>query len=268
MSALEFVRRGVLTLGVVIVAFVASAQAQTKEPFEPYSGQPGKDVVWVPTPQVTVNKMLDIAKLTPSDYLIDLGSGDGITVITAAKRGARAMGVEYNPDMVTLAQRRAAEAGVTARATFVKADIFETDYSQATVLTMFLLPDLNLKLRPTILKMKPGTRIVSNSFTMGEWEPDQRVSVDDCTSWCTALLWIVPAQVNGAWKMAAGALTLKQDFQVVSGTLGSAAITEGKLNGAQITFRVGAATYAGQVEGNTIKGTITGGPGGSWSATK
>jgi hypothetical protein len=262
-----FVRRGALALGLVMIASGASAQQTAKE-FEPYSGQPGKDVVWVPTPQVTVNKMLDLAKLTPNDFLMDLGSGDGITVITAAKRGARAMGVEYNPDMVALAQRRAKEAGVSDRATFVRADIFETDFSKATVITLFLLPDLNVKLRPTILKMRPGTRIVANSFRMGEWEPEEVASVEDCTSWCTALLWIVPAQVNGTWKTAGGNLTFNQTFQMVTGTLGSQPISEGKLNGDQITFKVGAATYTGRVEGNSIKGTITGGPGGSWSATR
>jgi len=268
MSDLKFIRRGALALGLVTIASGASAQQTAKEPFEPYSGQPGKDVVWVPTPEVTVNKMLDMAKVTAQDFVMDLGSGDGRTVIAAAKRGARAMGVEYNPDMVALAQRNAKEAGVSDRATFVRADIFETDFSKATVITLFLLPDLNVKLRPTILKMRPGTRIVSNSFRMGEWEPEEVASVEDCQSWCTALLWIVPAQVNGTWKTSAGNLTFDQTFQMVTGTLGSQPISEGKLSGDQITFKVGAATYTGRVEGNAIKGTIAGGPGGSWSATR
>jgi hypothetical protein len=266
MSALKCFGRCALALGIVMIA--SGAAAQQKEPFEPYSGQPGKDVVWVPTPEVTVNKMLDIAKVGPQDFLMDLGSGDGRTVIAAAKRGARAMGVEYNPDMVELSQRRVKEAGVADRATIVRGDIFETDFSKATVITLFLLPDLNVKLRPSILKMRPGTRIVSNSFTMGDWEPDERVSVDDCTSWCTVLYWVVPAQVNGAWKTANGTLTLKQEYQNVSGTLGSQTITEGKLSGNQITFKAGNATYTGTVNGNQISGTISGGPGGSWTATR
>ena len=268
MSALKCVRRGALALGIVMIASGASAQQTAKEPFEPYSGQPGKDVVWVPTPEVTVNKMLDMAKVTPQDFVVDLGSGDGRTVIAAAKRGARAMGIEYNPDMVKLAQARVKEAGVADRATIVQGDIFESDFSKATVITLFLLPDLNVKLRPTILKMRPGTRVVSNSFRMGEWEPEETVSVDDCQSWCTVLLWIVPAQVNGTWKTSGGNITFNQTFQMVSGTLGSQPITDGKLSGDQITFKVGNAAYTGRVNGNSITGTITGGPGGSWTATR
>jgi hypothetical protein len=268
MSALKFVRRGALALGIVMIASGTSAQQTAKEPFEPYSGQPGKDVVWVPTPEVTVNKMLDKAKVTPQDFVVDLGSGDGRTVIAAAKRGARAMGIEYNPDMVKLAQGKVKEAGVGARATIVQGDIFESDFSKATVITLFLLPDLNVKLRPTILKMAPGTRVVSNSFRMGEWEPEETVSVDDCQSWCTVLLWIVPAQVNGTWKTSGGNLTFNQTFQMVSGTLGSQPIADGKLTGDQITFKVGNATYPGRVSGDSITGTIAGGPGGSWTATR
>ncbi len=268
MSALKFVRRGALALGIVMIASGASAQQTAQEPFEPYSGQAGKDVVWVPTPEVTVNKMLDMAQVTAQDFVVDLGSGDGRTVIAAAKRGARAMGIEYNPDMVKFAQGKVKEAGVGDRATIVQGDIFESDFSKATVITLFLLPDLNVKLRPTILKMRPGTRVVSNSFRMGEWEPEETVSVEDCQSWCTALLWIVPAQVNGTWKTSGGNLTFNQTFQMVSGTLGSQAITDGKLTGDQITFKVGNATYTGRVSGNSITGTITGGPGGSWTATK
>jgi hypothetical protein len=160
------------------------------------------------------------------------------------------------------------EAGVGARATIVQGDIFESDFSKATVITLFLLPDLNVKLRPTILKMAPGTRVVSNSFRMGEWEPEETVSVDDCQSWCTVLLWIVPAQVNGTWKTSGGNLTFNQTFQMVSGTLGTQPITDGKLTGDQITFKVGNATYTGRVSGNSITGTIAGGPGGSWTATR
>src|SRR5687768_12027787 len=151
----------------------AFAQATATKPFEPQVGQAGKDVVWVPTPQALVEKMLDMAKLTPQDFHMDLGSGDGRTVITAAKRGARSEGIEYNPDMVALSQRNAKEAGVGDKAIFRRADIFETDFSKAQVITLFLLPQLNLKLRPAILNMRPGTRIVSNTFTMDDWTADQ-----------------------------------------------------------------------------------------------
>jgi hypothetical protein len=269
MKALQHVRRSVLVLA--LSCATASVLAQTATEFKPTVGQPGKDVVWVPSPQTLVDKMLDLANVTPQDYLIDLGSGDGRTVITAAKRGATAMGIEYNPDMVALSQRNAKEAGVTAKATFVKADIFQTDFSKATVLTMFLLPDLNIKLRPTILDLKPGTRIVSNTFTMGDWEPDQSENVGtECVSWCTALFWIVPAKVQGTWKLPTGELMLTQKYQMVTGTLRNGAnstpISDGKLRGDQITFTAGGAKYSGRVNGNTIEGTT--GPAGAWRATK
>ena len=152
------------------------AQAQPAKDYQPEVGQAGKDVVWVPTPQALVDKMLEMAKVTPKDYVIDLGSGDGRTVITAAKRGSKALGIEYNPDMVELSKRNAAKEGVSDKATFMKADLFESDFSQAQVITMFLLPSINLKLRPKILDLKPGTRIVSNSFDMEEWKPDETVN--------------------------------------------------------------------------------------------
>lgn len=267
MNTLRVFRRSVLTLSFTLAAATAFAQATaTQKPFEPVSGQAGKDVVWVPTPQVLVNKMLDIAKVTPKDYLMDLGSGDGITVITAAKRGITALGVEYNPDMVALSRRKAKEAGVSDKATFVQGDIFETDYSKATVITMFLLPQLNLKLRPTLLDLKPGTRLVSNTFTMDDWEADETARVEEgCTSWCTALLWIVPAKVEGTWQTPQGPLTLTQKFQMISGTLGSTPI-EGRLRGEEIEFTTGGKTYKGRVSGNSMKGTID--AGGSWTATK
>jgi phospholipid N-methyltransferase len=248
---------------------LAFAQATQEKPFEPSVGQQGKDVVWVPTPQALVNKMLDMAKVTPSDYLMDLGSGDGRTVITAAKRGVKAMGIEYNPDMVALSQRNAAAAGVSDMATFVKADIFESDFSKATVITLFLLPNLNLRLRPLLLEMPPGTRVVSNSFTMEAWEPDEKETVsEDCVSWCTALLWIVPAKVEGTWHMPQDDLKLTQQFQMFTGTLGSAPIAGGKLRGNDITFSVGDAQYTGKVNGSSMEGTIKGGKGGTWTATK
>jgi precorrin-6B methylase 2 len=262
-------RSVVLTFAALLAAASVSAQTGTQQkPFEPSVGQAGKDVVWVPTPQALVDKMLDMAKVTPQDFVMDLGSGDGRTVITAAKRGARAMGIEYNPDMVALSQKNAKEAGVTDKATFVKADLFETDFSKAQVITMFLLPSINMKLRPKILDLKPGTRIVSNTFTMEDWQADESQTIDEgCTSWCTSLLWIVPAKVEGTWQMPQGALTLKQNFQFVTGTLGNAQITDGRLRGDELTFSVGGNVYRGRVEGSTIRGT-SGSGGGSWTATK
>jgi SAM-dependent methyltransferase len=242
--------------------------AQPTKEYQPSVGQEGKDVIWVPTPQALVDKMLDMAKVTPKDYVIDLGSGDGRTVIAAAKRGAKTLGIEYNPDMVELSKRHAAKEKVTDKASFVKADLFESDLSQATVITMFLLPDINLKLRPKILNLKPGTRIVSNTFTMGDWAADDQVNVkDDCASYCVAYLWIVPAKVEGTWQMPQGELTLKQTYQMLAGTLKSgsvvAPVTNGKLNGDQITFTAGETEYNGRVVGNTIEGI-----GGNWKATR
>jgi SAM-dependent methyltransferase len=244
-----------------LCAFGAVALAQSAaQTFEPTVGQDGKDVVWVPTPQPVVDKMLDMAKVTPRDFVIDLGSGDGRTVITAAKRGARAMGIEYNPDMVALSQRNAAREGVEARATFKQADLFKTDLSQATVITMFLLPDINLKLRPEILKLKPGTRIVSNTFTMGDWNADETATVDrdaGCdSSWCTALLWIVPARAAGTWKIPQGELTLKQNFQMLTGTLragGRSLPVEGRVRGEEITFSADGRDYRGRIKSGRLE---------------
>jgi SAM-dependent methyltransferase len=262
-----------LAVCVLVVAASVFVGAQAQAPatqFEPKVGQEGKDVVWVPTPQVLVDKMLEMAHVTPQDFVMDLGSGDGRTVITAAKRGARAMGIEYNPDMVELSKRNATKEGVTDKATFVKADLYETDLSKATVITMFLLPDINLKLRPKILNLKPGTRIVSNTFTMEDWMADETARVDNCTSWCTALFWIVPAKVAGTWRLPQGDLTLKQQYQMVSGTLksgnSSAQITDGKLRGDQLTFTAGGVQYTGRVNGTTISGTTASGA--SWNANK
>jgi len=246
----------------VLIAFASATalaqQAQPQTAYEPSVGQEGKDVVWVPTPQSLVNKMLDMAKATPADFLMDLGSGDGRTVITAAKRGIRAMGVEYNPDMVALSKRNAEKEGVTSRATFVKQDLFETDFSKATVITMFLLPDINLRLRPKILNLKPGTRIVSNTFTMGEWQADETANADNgCdSSWCTALLWIVPAKVAGSYKTSQGEVTLKQEFQMLTGTLradGKALALKGKVKGEEISFTAGGKQYAGKLKGKELE---------------
>jgi hypothetical protein len=268
MTGRNFCRAIVMLAAITLVATSADAQqSATQKPFEPQVGQAGKDVVWVPTSQVLVDKMLDMAKVTPQDFVMDLGSGDGRTVITAAKRGSRAHGIEYNPDMVALSIRKAKEAGVSDRATFEKADLFETDLSKAQVITMFLLPSINMKLRPKLLELKPGTRIVSNSFTMEDWEADETETITgDCSNWCTALLWIVPAKVEGAWQLGNNQLALKQEFQMVSGSLGSQAISGGRMRGDEITFSVGNTKYTGRVNGNSMKGTIS--TGGSFTATR
>jgi len=291
MKAPRSVRRSWLTLSLSLVAAGVLARAQplenwavrgqavkdqaVKDQFQPQVGQQGKDVVWVPTADVLVNKMLEMAKVTPQDYVMDLGSGDGRTVIAAAKRGARALGIEYNPDMVELSKRNAVNEGIGDTARFVKADLFESDFSEATVITMFLLPDINLRLRPKILDLRPGTRIVSNTFTMGEWTADETATVrdDGCSTYCTALLWIVPAKVAGTWHLPRGALSLTQSFQMVAGTLTSGEstnpITNGRLRGDQISFSVGAAQYTGRVDGKTIEGTMTSGGGhNTWTATR
>ena len=252
------IHRVVFAVLIAAAATPALAQAPAASTYEPTVGQEGKDVVWVPTPQTLVNKMLDMAKLTPKDFHMDLGSGDGRTVITAAKRGARSMGVEYNPDMVELSKRNAEQEGVSARATFVKADLFETDFSKATVITLFLLPDINLRLRPKILDLKPGTRIVSNTFTMGDWKADETASADNgCeSSWCTALLWIVPAKVAGSYKTPLGDVTLKQEFQMLSGTLraeGKTFALEGRVRGEAIGFHAGGKNYQGKLNGKQLE---------------
>jgi hypothetical protein len=218
--------------------------------------------------------MLDLAEVTPKDVVIDLGSGDGRTVIAAAKRGARALGIEYNQDLVDLSTQTAKAEGVSELASFIKADLFETDLSKATVITMFLLTDINLKLRPTLLELKPGTRIVTNTFKMGSWEPDESATIEgDCTSWCTAHLWIVPAKVDGAWKLGTATLTLHQGFQTVSGTLAegnvSTALTGARLRGDEIRFTLGDAVYTGKIHGATMSGTVkTGSKTANWTATR
>ena len=255
---------------VILAGQVGTVPAQDTEPSNaPEVGQEGKDVIWVPTKLSVVNKMLDMAKVTSKDYVIDLGSGDGRTVIAAAKRGARALGIEYNPELVELSKQLAATEGVSDLATFVKADLFESDFSEATVITMFLLPKLNLQLRPRILDLKPGTRVVSNSFDMGEWQADETADVTEFDEIHTdAYLWIVPAKVAGTWQMPRGQLALTQTFQTVSGTLTSAGrkipITNGRLRGDRLFFRAGDEQFAGRVKGETIRGEMTK----TWTARK
>lgn len=241
----------------------ASENDAAAEQYTPSVGQQGKDVVWVPTSQALVDRMLEMAQLTANDRLVDLGSGDGRLVITAAKHGAISRGIEFDPDLVAMSKRAAQAEGVTERATFEQADIFESDFSDASVVTLFLLPSLNLRLRPTLLDMKPGTRVVSNSFAMEAWEPDESVEVkEDCTNYCHAYKWIVPAKVAGTWKIGERELQLEQRFQVLDGTLSDGAnqrrISNARLNGANITFSVDGQTYSGKVDNKQMRGTIDG----------
>jgi hypothetical protein len=259
------------------VAFPAAAQEDKK--FQPQVGQAGKDVIWVPTPQEVVDRMLTMAQVGPNDFLMDLGSGDGRTVITAAKRGAKALGIEYNPDMVKLSQENAQKAGVTDRASFRRADIFQTDFSQASVITLYLLPSLNMKLRPQLLQMRPGTRVVSHSFTMEDWEPDEVSTMDGRR----AYFWVVPANVMGTWALDAGGqtadLTLEQVFQKISGwvALGPVhgGLREARLSGANIAFsyvdeKGVRRDFTGKVEERRMSGTFVdqAGAKGSWTAAK
>lgn len=246
------------------LATLALAQAQ-QQTYEPSVGQEGKDVIWVPTPDAVVEKMLQMAGTNAKDYVIDLGSGDGKISIAAAKKfGARSLGVEYNPDMVALSNRSALKEGVAGKVKFIKADIFETDFSQASVLTLYLLPELNLKLRPKILDMKPGTRVVSHQFRMGDWEPDEHATVDGKD----AYFWVVPAKVEGKWRIqmegakTADELSVKQNFQVIQGNLKNGSkvlqLRDAKLRGDTISFTVGEGkakqVFSGRVNGQTIEG--------------
>ena len=264
-----------LALFALIVPFAATAQK-----FEPQVGQAGKDVIWVPTPEEVVERMLTMAQVGPNDFVMDLGSGDGRTVIMAAKKfGARSLGIEYNPDMVKLSQDNAQKAGVAERAQFRRADIFATDFSQATVITLYLLPALNMKLRPTILGMKPGTRVASHSFTMEDWEADEISTMDGRR----AYFWIVPANVMGTWTLDAGGqkaeMTLEQTFQKINGTVALGAVQgglrEARMRGPQISFAYVDQSgmrreFIGQVNGRQMQGTFHDDKGqtGNWSAAK
>jgi precorrin-6B methylase 2 len=270
------IKRSINLVLSTLLTTVLIAQDQTQGTgFVPSIGQAGKDVIWVPTPDELVAKMLEIAKVTANDFVIDLGSGDGRTVIAAAKLGARATGIEYNPEMVTVSKINAEKAGVSGKATFINADLFETDLSEASVITMFLLPEINLKLRPKLLDLKPGTRIVSNTFTMGNWEPDYEVTTgEDWDSWTTALLWIIPAKVEGNWKIDGGELSFRQEFQMFKGTLKSgdktSDINDGRLSGDTLTFSTNEAKYTGILRGKSNMGgtATTKSAKSDWTATR
>jgi hypothetical protein len=260
--------RAVLTTAFLLVADAAAAQ--DAKPWVPEVGQPGKNVVWVPTPPELVETMLDLAQLTPQDFLIDLGSGDGRIVIAAAKRGARARGVEYSQKMVELSRQNAKAAGVADKAEFVQGDMYEADIAQATVLGLFLLPGNMWQLREKfLLTLRPGSRIVANEYGVEGWQPDKVEKLPDCKEWCTALLWIVPARVHGTWQTPEGELVFDQVYQFMHGTLAGTAISDGRVNADALSFTLAGARYEARVRGNVIEGTVTRkGASSPWRATR
>jgi len=259
----------------------SSATPVSADGFKPRVGQEGKDVIWVPTPDTLVERMLQMAMVGPNDFVVDLGSGDGKIAIAAARDfKAQALGVEFNPQMVALSRQAAAQAGVTDRVRFEEGDIFKVDFTQASVVTMYLLPALNLKLRPQLLAMRPGTRIVSHQFTMGSWEPDDSSSVEDRPGY----LWIVPAPVGGTWALrtrgpegeSEARIALSQAFQKVSGRarMGelNAGIRSARLVGDRLTFELMdmrgiLRRYDGRVSGDRIDGSTLAATGGIGSFT-
>ena len=273
-------RRARRMLGAGFAAFLlttASSQAQApagQKPYEPVVGQEGKDAVWVPTSQAMVEKMLDHAKVTAQDFVMDLGSGDGRTIIAAAKRGARGRGVEYNPDLVEYSKRQAVAQGVGDKAEFVQGDMYAADISKATVLALFLLPSNLEKLVPKFLDLPAGTRIVANTFWVPDWTPDDTVTLEQgCENWCTSHLFIVPARVAGKWRVPDGVLTLTQRYQMFEGTYtpndgGAPAEVKGRLRGDIITATLGQNEYTGTITGNRIEGASKSSPGARIVATR
>jgi SAM-dependent methyltransferase len=258
---------------VVVLLLASSAPAQTSVPSDgpppaPKVGQPGKDVIWVPTPAPVVEAMLDMAGVTAADVVYDLGSGDGRMVIAAARRGARAVGVEYDAGLVAASRRAAEAAGVAGRATFVQGDMYAADIAPASVLALYLLPSNLERLAPALLRLRPGTRIVSNTFWIDDWDADARQDIEQgpCDGCSQILLSIVPAPVAGEWRSADGTvLRLTQRFQVAAGTVTTpgvapAAVTEGRLRGAAFTFVAGGVRYAVRVDGDAMEGTAEGRP--------
>lgn len=230
---------------------------EPEKEYAPKSGQGGRDVIWLPSSQLLIDKMLEMAKLSPEDYVIDLGSGDGIIIRSAAMLGAHGLGIEYNPYLVEYSRKKASEEGLSDKAKFIEADIFKVDFSKADVLTLFLGQSLNLRLRSKILDMKPGTRVVSNTWDMGEWSTDKTIRIDDetCSEYCTAHLWIVPAKVKGRWKLPHGELMLNQKFQMINGNITLDGVTfpvKGKMTGDQIIFTANDMDYTGSVDGSRM----------------
>lgn len=276
---------GLRCAAVAVGALLLSTVGASGQP-APVIGQEGKDVPWVPTPEVLVDTMLEMAAVGPGDYVMDLGSGDGRTVVAAARLGARAVGVELDPRLVAASKQYAIEAGVADRTEFLATDLFDVDLSRATVITMFLLPDINTRLRPSLLALEPGTRIVSNTWDMGGsesdpdapgWIPDETVVLDPCPSFCTSLFWIVPANVSGTWRLVdqeqEAELELAQEFQITSGRLLTNSriedVGEGRPRGRETSFSIGDTSYRGRVDGDTMTGTARADDGTSkWRAAR
>ncbi len=261
-------------LPTLLCASLLLAATVAAQSYQPVPGQPGKDVVWIPTPDHAVEKMLDMAQVGARDFVIDLGSGDGRNLIAAARRGARAHGVEYNPDLVEFSKRAVAQAGVADKVTIVQGDMFAADISQATVMTLFLLPDHLSRLAPQFLKLKPGTRIVSNTYEIGGgWEPDRLEQAQPCQSWCSLALYVVPARAAGTWRLGDDEwLMLEQSYQKLFGTyqIGGVAvpIEGGRLVGDEIRFAVNQVAYVGRVSGDAMTGSAKGRITREWRATR
>ncbi len=271
-----------IAFAAVLVAGAVSVDAKDRREcdrdYKPQVGQAGKDVVWVPTPDEIVQRMLRMAKVTPQDTVYDLGAGDGKIAIAAGKLGATAVGIEYNPDMAKLAQCYVQAENLTGKTRIIQGDVFKEDFSKASVVTMYLLPELNLKLRPIILNMKPGTRVTSHQFTMGDWEPDETAEVD----YRTAYLWIVPAKVEGAWTLreqgpgnAQYTVNLSQKYQKITGDVGGSAkqpLVGATVRGEEIRFAFNddkgvTRTLTGTVRGNELTGTLKGAGGAETKVT-
>ncbi len=284
---MKFRKLFVLLIIPIFVPYTAISQEATqKKEFVPYEGQAGKDVIWVPTPLSLVHALLDKANVGPGDFLVDLGSGDGRIVIEAAKRGAKAVGIEFNPEMVNLSEQQAKKEGVADKAKFLNMDLFEYDFSEATVVSMYLLSELNLRLRPKLLEMKPGTRIVSNTFNLGAWQADAEVYSDSSNNLEPAddthssynwdwmgYYWVVPANIEGSWTLDDGKLNIEQKFQMFHGSyekLGkSYRIEKGRMTGDELTFSINGIIYNGKVNKNTMKGNyLDGMKNGKWEAKK
>jgi SAM-dependent methyltransferase len=269
--------RRLASLVFVVLASAALVHAQASTPdacraaHPATSGQGGKDVIWVPTPDEVVHRMLEMAKVTPQDFVVDLGAGDGRIAIAAAKDfGARSEGIEYNPEMAKLATCLAEAEGVNGKARIVQGDIFKEDFGKATVVTMYLLPELNLCVRHRILAMAPGTRVASHQFSMGEWDPDEKADV----AYRSVYLWIVPARVDGVWELRGDSgepltVDLTQTFGKVNGEIveGTARrpLASATLRGNDLRFSFDDAngatrTFEGTVSGKEIAGVVRGGP--------
>lgn len=261
MSARIALRRAMALLCLAVLPIAALAQSADK-PFTPMAGMPGKDVSWVPVSPVMMNKMMELAKVGPGDVVVDLGSGDGRMVLNAARHGAHGIGVELNADLVKFSRSQAEKEGFADRTRFVTQDLFAFDLNHASVITLFLSSVINMKLRPGILNLKPGTRIVGNTFTMGDWQHDDIVRVDSkpgCNFNCEAYLWVVPARVAGTWQLRNGQLKLEQRFQMLTGTMsagGSSVPVEGRIRGDQITITAPAVEFTGRIAGMEMGGTV------------